>query len=274
MRRKELLVSLTLLLLGGSPLETLHAGTPAATVAITAGGTSVERQGQRLPLDTGTELERGDRIETGMEGRVTLLLANDVIVAMGVASSLRLTDPAHIALAGGRVEVTVPPSPRGTPPFAIETPAALARVTGTKFFVIHDPVTGRSRIVTIKGSVRARKLDGVETEEVTVRANFQVAVAPQLDTLTVEPADPTEIEQLTGEVEIAVTEVEKGGGDLRDLVEGIPIEKPAPIPSAAALRPPGAKDVEDGPPLENPDPSDSAIILEKTAPTEIFIEVP
>lgn len=115
------------------------------------------------PLARGEIVPQGSRIETGVDGSVTLDLADGSSVTLQNSSVLRLDTlqqvsgekSAHdlrLKLEQGRVRTTVKPH-GDVGRFEIETPVAIAAVRGTQFRTAFDPATLVAAEETLHGTV-------------------------------------------------------------------------------------------------------------------------
>lgn len=115
------------------------------------------------PLTRGEIVPQGSRIETGVDGSVTLDLADGSSVTLQKSSLLRLDTlqqvsgekSAHdlqLKLEKGRIQTAVKPH-GDVGRFEIETPVAIAAVRGTQFRTAFDPATLMAAEETLHGAV-------------------------------------------------------------------------------------------------------------------------
>lgn len=63
---------------------------PAGTVKTSKGSASIERKGQKIPIQPGAPIEAGDRIVTGADGAVGIVLRDNTSLSAGPNSTLDL----------------------------------------------------------------------------------------------------------------------------------------------------------------------------------------
>lgn len=110
------------------------------------------------PLQAGTPLPQGTRIDVGADGFVQLLMSDGSKVSIAAGSRVRLigvqlkgaarTLHTFIQLEAGRVDTAVQPLKNRSGRFEIHTPLAVASVRGTEFGVAIQPDTSVTSEVT------------------------------------------------------------------------------------------------------------------------------
>lgn len=97
----------TALLLGAATMCTAWAE-PAGTIKTSKGSASIERKGQKLPATVGTAVEAGDRIVTGADGAVGMVLRDNTALSAGSNSTLDLNKYAFDSTThAGQLDATV-----------------------------------------------------------------------------------------------------------------------------------------------------------------------
>ncbi len=137
-------IALAAALLAGAPAGA--AENPAGTVKNSRGSASIEREGKKLPAPAGSALLGSDRIVTGADGSVGIMLLDDTLLSVGPNSTVSLDkfafDPATndgalsasvkrgtMAVISGKLAKKTP----GTVQFS--TPSAILGVRGTEFVI-------------------------------------------------------------------------------------------------------------------------------------------
>ncbi len=137
------------LLLGSSPVLAATAG----KAVYAAGQVHIERGGKSLPLGKGSEIESGDVIVTGRDGRVQLLMADGD--RMALRSNTRFSVDEFKApvsrdkpetgrgfyslIKGGFRAVTRSLDRRGLDSYRVKTPVATIGIRGTAYWVVQWP---------------------------------------------------------------------------------------------------------------------------------------
>lgn len=151
------------------------------TVASLDGEVGIERGGNVIAAEPGIELQQGDIIRTGEQGRVRLLLQDDTVLNLGAGSTLTLdaqelgsaTAPPQsvLGLLSGMVRVLV--SEYYTQPGAqleVKTPTAVSGVRGTEFVVAYDTNSQATEVVGISGKVEVNGVADLGARGVFVQA--------------------------------------------------------------------------------------------------------
>lgn len=150
------------------------------TAVVQAVSGSATRDG--VPLSQGDVLTQGTRIETGAEGSVSILFADQSVVTVQKSSVLRLQrmqrvegvsdgHSAELRLESGRTETTVKPK-RDVGRFEIVTPVAISAVRGTQFRTGFDAGSAQATTETLEGTVGV----AASQESVAVGAGFGTRV--------------------------------------------------------------------------------------------------
>jgi hypothetical protein len=123
-------------------------------IKVVSGEVTVERAGKAIPAALGTPVFQSDRITTGRNGAVGVLLDDDSRLSLGPNSSIALdkyefdlaTDDgsADVSIAKGTLSVVSGKLVRKTPgALKVRTPAAILAVRGTEFSVkVDEPGAG------------------------------------------------------------------------------------------------------------------------------------
>ncbi|MBK7115853.1 MAG: FecR domain-containing protein [Proteobacteria bacterium] len=141
------------------PYSWLKLSPDTAVVQQVAG--SVTRDG--VQVAQGDLLAQGTRIETSVDGSVSILFADQSVVTLHRSSVLRLermqrvegvsdNHSTELRLESGRIETTVKPK-RDVGRFEIVTPVAISAVRGTQFRTGFDGTTTQATTETLEGTV-------------------------------------------------------------------------------------------------------------------------
>ena len=124
----------------------IAAENPAGIIKNSKGSASIEREGKKLPAPAGSAVLGSDRIVTGADGSVGIMLLDDTLLSVGPNSTISLDkfafDPATndgalsasvkrgtMAVISGKLAKKTP----GTVQFS--TPSAILGVRGTEFVI-------------------------------------------------------------------------------------------------------------------------------------------
>ncbi len=136
------------------------------TVTCTPAGCSSSRA-----LAEDENVRAGDRVDTGGDGSVELVLPDESAVRVGPESSVLIKEAGYIEvtkrstnvlnLLYGKVRAVVAPFLSAESAFTIETENATVGVRGTDFVVSHDKKAGETDVLCSDGSVELRPTDVV-----------------------------------------------------------------------------------------------------------------
>lgn len=149
MARTAIIMAFLLCLVAGSA-GAQEAPSPVGMVKSVTGSAHVERQGRRLPATAGFVLMQGDRITTGSDGSLGILLRDETALSLGSSTDTTVEhfvfepgdNKAGMVLRvargffcylSGKIAKLAPGSVR------IETPVATLGVRGTHFVARIDP---------------------------------------------------------------------------------------------------------------------------------------
>jgi len=121
------------------------AQTSAGSVGLVSGIVAIERASKPIPAVNGTALLVGDKLTTGPNSRITVILSDGSQLELNDSSTLVLTEntlnpdgsrkSTKITLLTGLVRSLVRHAPGGSPNFEVHTPNAVASARGTMFDV-------------------------------------------------------------------------------------------------------------------------------------------
>ncbi len=129
-------------------------------VARVNGEPQVFRGGVGEPLRRGDAVMRGDRVRTGAEAKVKILLADDSVLAIGPRSEVAIDElslaaeqrTARVQVYFGRFKLAVAAWLSGASEYEILTPSAVAGVRGTVLW----GDTGLDAICALAGTIEVR----------------------------------------------------------------------------------------------------------------------
>lgn len=125
----------------------------AGKVVYARGDVQIERAGKTLPLAKGSEIESGDTIVTGKNGRVQLLMADGDRMALNTSSRFRVDEfkapesadkpetgrGFYSLVKGGFRAVTRSLGKRGLDSYRVKTPVATIGIRGTTYWAMYYP---------------------------------------------------------------------------------------------------------------------------------------
>jgi hypothetical protein len=134
------------------------------TVASMDGAADIERGGVATPVRIGTVVDLGDVLRTSSAGRLRLVFQDDTVLAVGRDTEIVIAQPIFdprrpgqsslLRLRRGRIRVLVDDRYRQQGAvYEVETPTGLARVRGTEFVIVYDPVAEVTDVVGVTEQV-------------------------------------------------------------------------------------------------------------------------
>lgn len=118
---------------------------------------------QRNPAQVGAELRAGDRLETGVHGKIKATLSDKSVVAIGAGTQLQVSDltvddkgrTGRVKVAAGRFWMQITKwTGKGTSHYDVETPNAVAGVRGTTLWGDSEV----DAICALEGTIEVRSL--------------------------------------------------------------------------------------------------------------------
>jgi hypothetical protein len=157
----------------------------AVTVAYVEGEASLTPAGRDTSqaLAEDRVVKKGDRIDTGKDGSVELLLPDESVVRVGPESRVVIREAGYVEvtkkssnaldLLYGKVRAVVAPLLNAESKFIIETENTTVGVRGTDFVVSHDKDAGETDVLCSDGTVELRPKDVVRKglSPILVRGN-------------------------------------------------------------------------------------------------------
>lgn len=129
------------------------ASAAAGKIVFARGDVKVERAGQTLVLDKGAQIEAGDTIVTGADGRAQLLMADGDRMALRTNTRFTVDEfkapdspdkpetgrSFYSLVKGGFRAVTRSLGKRGLDSYRVKTPVATIGIRGTTYWVVYHP---------------------------------------------------------------------------------------------------------------------------------------
>ncbi len=174
-----LMIGLTGFCLGGEEAY------PPLTVAYVEGEATLMPAGRNtsVVLSEDRVVNTGDRIDTGKDGSVELLLPDESVVRVGPESRVVVREAGYVEvtkkssnvlnLLYGKVRAVVAPLLNAESRFIIETENTTVGVRGTDFVVSHDKAAGETDVLCSDGAVELKPKDVVRKglSPILVRGN-------------------------------------------------------------------------------------------------------
>ena len=120
-----------------------------------------------------------EKIETGDDGNVAMLLGNDVLVELCSRSSAVVEEDEGrriVRLESGEARIVVEPGRRDVP-IEIHTPAAIATILGTVVYVSVDPTTGATTVTSSDHDVQVIGIGPAATAPVKIKGGERTTVS-------------------------------------------------------------------------------------------------
>jgi hypothetical protein len=164
-----------------SALVCLPGASPAAaSQAGTVTGVKGDATGTNGELTQHAALSDDEKVQTGEDGNLALLLGDDVLVELCASSSLVVENEEDgrriLRIEGGEARILVEPGKRGIP-IEIHTPAAIATIFGTVIYVTVDPETGETTITSSDHDVEVRGIGPAASEPIQITGGQRTTVA-------------------------------------------------------------------------------------------------
>jgi len=157
---------------------------PTGTLVALQGSVQVVRAGAATPAGVGSQFAVGDavRVETNSLARVVLRDGSLLVIGPDSTASVveqRLGPPPRMRLRldRGSMRIMVGDAYPSRPElYEVETPTAVARVRGTDFMVVMDPVQNASKVIVVTSQVEVYSVIDRTNNGVLVRSHEMTTV--------------------------------------------------------------------------------------------------
>lgn len=170
----------------GLGLDSSKDSSLSAVVVFSVGESKIEHSdGTVEKAKLGVTVKTGDRIETGVKGKVDLQFPSGSSIRIAPGTTLdfaRLAmnteggSDSQVALSSGKVFADVKKTKK-TDSFSVVTPTAIAGVRGTSFIVENNAKTGKAKVKVLEGSVatapRIPALDKLSAEQIDANEDLK-----------------------------------------------------------------------------------------------------
>lgn len=217
------------------------AQTPVGVVTTVSGSVSVQRGTGSLVPRTGTQLDIGDKVTTGVNGQLDATLSDNSQLELAESTSLVIDEmtfsaagrtSTRLTLGAGSLRSSVAAAAGGVPNFTVSTPNAVVAVRGTKWNTRYQDGSARpgypdcrhfTDVEVFEGTVDVGSTLTPSAAHQAVSAGYETTVACQNA-----PLEPGPI-GLTG----------TGGiGGFRGVTPGVGVSPPPPSEPPPPLPPP------------------------------------
>lgn len=147
--------------------EPQAAGQKAGAVDRVIPAVSIARGAKSLTASPKTEVDWADVVNTQASARVRIALDDGSVLNVGSDSSVKVTkhdgaaQQTQLDLAYGKLRSQAQKITKSDGKFEVRTPAGVAGVVGTDFYIAHDQASGQTSVVVFEGQVKFCNLAGV-----------------------------------------------------------------------------------------------------------------
>lgn len=152
----------------------------------------------------GMKVTKGNVVRTGGDGKTRIVFTNGDNIAVGYSTSFKVdwkenapesdSNNSTLAVAYGKLRTMVSKEgPRRG--MNVKTPAAVAGVRGTDFYVAHKTTDNKSEVSVLRGSIEVKEASKPEQKPVKVETGFVVSVVKKEEVLA--PTTPASKENST-----------------------------------------------------------------------------
>jgi ferric-dicitrate binding protein FerR (iron transport regulator) len=145
-------------------------GQRAGEVSRVVPAVSIARAGKTLSASAKTRVDWQDVVNTQASARARVALDDGSVLNVGSESSIKVTkhdggaQQTELEVAYGKIRSQAQKITKADGKFEVRTPAGVAGVVGTDFFVGFDTSTGTMNVIVFEGIVRVCNLAGVCVE--------------------------------------------------------------------------------------------------------------
>jgi len=128
---------------------------------------SIARTGKTIPASAKTAVDWQDLVNTQVNARARIALDDGSVLNVGSESSMKIVkhdagvQQTELELTYGKLRSQAQKIAKPGGKFEVRTPAGVAGVVGTDFFVAFDNTTGAMNVITFDGLVKVCNLAGV-----------------------------------------------------------------------------------------------------------------
>jgi len=195
------------------------------------GESTIERPGKgSVAAIVGIGVEMGDVISTSPDGRIKILFVDDSVVSLGADTRVKISefvfDPANkdrhslLELLGGKLRLLVGKLFGVETNVKVQTPTAVAGVSGTIFAIDYSPEKNLTRVLTIEGAVAVSSANPSLNGLFTVTAGEITIVQRDEFPEEARTATSEELQSLMGGTEVSnkadLSQMPGRGGEIKD----------------------------------------------------------
>jgi hypothetical protein len=128
---------------------------------------SIARSGKTITASAKTAVDWQDLVNTQVNARARIALDDGSVLNVGSESSMKIVkhdagaQQTELELTYGKLRTQAQKIAKPDGKFEVRTPAGVAGVVGTDFFVTFDNTTGTMNVITFEGLVKVCNLAGV-----------------------------------------------------------------------------------------------------------------
>jgi ferric-dicitrate binding protein FerR (iron transport regulator) len=143
------------------------AGQRAGEVSRVIPAVSIARGGKTIPASTKTAVDWQDLVNTQANARARIALDDGSVLNVASDTSLKVVkhdagaQQTELELTYGKLRTQAQKIAKPDGKFEVRTPAGVAGVVGTDFFVAYDTTTNTMNVITFEGLVKVCNLAGV-----------------------------------------------------------------------------------------------------------------
>jgi ferric-dicitrate binding protein FerR (iron transport regulator) len=143
------------------------AGQRAGEVSRVIPAVSIARSGKTISASAKTAVDWQDLVNTQVNARARITLDDGSVLNVGSESSMKIVkhdagaQQTELELTYGKLRTQAQKIAKPDGKFEVRTPAGVAGVVGTDFFVAFDNTTGTMNVITFEGLVKVCNLAGV-----------------------------------------------------------------------------------------------------------------
>src|SRR5438445_3763436 len=161
------LLSWLIILPADSWADPQAAGQRAGEVSRMIPAVNIARSGKTIPAAAKTIVNWQDLVNTQVNARARIALDDGSVLNVGSDSSINVVkhdagaQQTELELTYGKLRTQAQKIAKPDGKFEVRTPAGVAGVVGTDFFVAFDNTTGTMNVITFEGLVKVCNLAGV-----------------------------------------------------------------------------------------------------------------